>query len=315
MIKTITFVFNYAYIKDLNRLMIDIEIMQDASEIIHYDSPDTPYAIQARLLSQYTDMKALCHWHPDMECIHVFEGEMFYDVNGEKILLTAGDSIIVNSQQLHFGYSNQNRECRFAVILFHPGLFQSNVHNYQKNVYPVIHSSGITHWFFPKDHPAAGEITKVLLEIFAQHKKRPEDVDCLLIGLFHCLWHTIYQHSNQSLHDDNIQESPDVKLQKQMVSYVYDHYSENVGLEDIAAAANISRSKCCKIFQQYLQQSPVAFLNAYRMEISCNLLRNTSYSITEIALSCGYNHLSYFSKIFLQKFGCTPNQYRKKPLV
>ena len=81
-------------------------------------------------------------------------------------------------------------------------------------------------------------------------------------------------------------------------SISFDYAQSLYDMEDIAAAANISRSKCCKIFQQYLQQSPVAFLNAYRMEISCNLLRNTSYSITEIALSCGYNHLSYFSKMF-----------------
>ena len=49
--------------------MIDIEIMQDASEIIHYDSNKLPYAIQERLLSQFTGHKALCHWHPDIECI------------------------------------------------------------------------------------------------------------------------------------------------------------------------------------------------------------------------------------------------------
>ena len=87
---------------------------------------------------------------------------------------------------------------------------------------------------------------------------------------------------------------------------------DNIDLEDIAAAGNISRSKCCQIFKKYMQQSPVAYLNAYRMELSCNLLKTTSYSITSIATSCGYNHLSYFSKIFLKKFGCTPMEYRKK---
>ena len=53
--------------------MIDIEIMQDASEIIHYDSNKLPYAIQERLLSQFTGHKALCHWHPDIECIRIYE--------------------------------------------------------------------------------------------------------------------------------------------------------------------------------------------------------------------------------------------------
>ena len=74
--------------------MIDIEIMQDASEIIHYDSNKLPYAIQERLLSQFTGHKALCHWHPDIECIRIYEGSMNYEINGEQILLRAGDIIL-----------------------------------------------------------------------------------------------------------------------------------------------------------------------------------------------------------------------------
>lgn len=88
-----------------------------------------------------------------------------------------------------------------------------------------------------------------------------------------------------------------------MITYITLHYYDNIDLEDIAAAGNISRSKCCQIFKKYMQQSPVAYLNAYRMELSCNLLKTTSYSITSIATSCGYNHLSYFSKIFLKNLG------------
>lgn len=101
-------------------------------------------------------------------------------------------------------------------------------------------------------------------------------------------------------------------FKKKMITYITLHYYDNIDLEDIAASGNISRSKCCQIFKKYMQQSPVAYLNAYRMELSCNLLKTTSYSITSIATSCGYNHLSYFSRIFLKKFGCTPMEYRKK---
>lgn len=291
--------------------MINIEIMQDAMEVAHHDSPNIPYAIQERQLSQFTDMRALCHWHPDIECIHIFEGEMYYDINGSEILLQAGDSIIVNSHQLHFGYSHQNRECNFAVILFHPDLLKSNIYHYQKNVQPIIQSTGLTYWLFHREHPDSPLMTDILQNIYSLREKTTDEMDCLLIGLLHCLWHFIYHNSDASLCHYPVQENQDITLQKQMVAYIYDHYSDNIKLEDIAAAGNISRSKCCRIFQQYLQQSPVSFLNSYRMEISCNLLRNTSYSITDIALSCGYNHLSYFSKMFFQKYKCTPFQYRK----
>lgn len=289
--------------------MIDIEIMQDASEIIHYDTQEIPYAIQARRLSQFTDMRALCHWHEDIECIYVFEGRMNYDINGRKVLLETGDSIVVNSHQLHFGYDCEQQECVFAVILFHPDILNSNLHVYQKMVSPIITSSAEPYWHFRKGHADSLEIARLLQQIFSLREDANHS-QYLLLGLFHCLWHNIYCYSDHALYKHTVSEHPDIRLQKQMVSYVHQHYSENIELEDIASSSNISRSKCCKIFQKYLRQSPVSFLNAYRMEIAGNLLKDTSFSITQIAISCGYNHPSYFSKMFMRRFGCTPRQYR-----
>ena len=90
------------------------------------------------------------------------------------------------------------------------------------------------------------------------------------------------------------------------------HYSEKVTLNDLAAFAHISRSKCCRIFKHYLQQSPIDFLNAYRLKVSCSLLASTNKTITEIAFACGFNHLSYYSKYFAESYGCTPREYRKR---
>lgn len=108
------------------------------------------------------------------------------------------------------------------------------------------------------------------------------------------------------------QMKDDLKLQNDMVSFLYQHYNEKITLEEIAAAGHISRSKCCRIFKHYLQQSPISFLNTYRLKVSCNLLDSTDKSITEIAFACGFNHLSYFSKNFYNHYGCTPREYREK---
>ena len=179
--------------------MIDIEIMQDASEIIHYDSNKLPYAIQERLLSQFTGHKALCHWHPDIECIRIYEGSMNYEINGEQILLRAGDIIIVNSGQLHYGYANGEEDCKFCVELLHPNIFKSNLHIYQESVYPIVHSSSISYWLFHWSDADYQQIVSLVDQIFAARMQHEDSVLCLLNGLFHCLWHCIYQHSTQEL--------------------------------------------------------------------------------------------------------------------
>ena len=103
---------------------------------------------------------------------------------------------------------------------------------------------------------------------------------------------------------------PDVEIQKEMAAYIGGNYGRKLTLEDIAAAGHVSRSKCCQIFRRFMGQTPIEYLNTYRLKLSRNLLIETDKSVTEIALACGFNHLSYFSRIFYRTFGATPIEYR-----
>ena len=55
----------------------------------------------------------------------VFSGEMQYNVNGEILTLQAGEGLVVSSRQLHYGFSDEHRECDFLCVLLHPLLFCS----------------------------------------------------------------------------------------------------------------------------------------------------------------------------------------------
>ena len=59
----------------------------------------------------------------------------------------------------------------------------------------------------------------------------------------------------------------------------------------------------------------IDFLNHYRLEVSCHLLNTTKMSIAEICTACGFNHQSYYSKIFLRTYHCTPRDFRKRAEV
>lgn len=61
---------------------INVDVMQDASEIVRYDETGIPLYIQTGELSRYPDRKALCHWHDDLEFIKIIDGEMNYYING-----------------------------------------------------------------------------------------------------------------------------------------------------------------------------------------------------------------------------------------
>lgn len=95
-----------------------------------------------------------------------------------------------------------------------------------------------------------------------------------------------------------VSQDPDLLIQRDMVSYIYSHYSESINLEEIAAAGKVCRNKCCQIFRRYLCQSPIDFLNHYRLEVSCHLLNTTKMSIAEICTARGFQS----SELLFQNF-------------
>ena len=129
------------------------KVMQDASEIVRYDEVGIPLYIREGLLSSYPDHRALCHWHEDIEWVQIRSGQMNYYLNGKRILLSAGEAIIVNSRQMHYGYSENGQECDFICILCHPKIFITNSVLYQSYITPVLSNPALEYLHLKPENP------------------------------------------------------------------------------------------------------------------------------------------------------------------
>lgn len=288
--------------------MVDIKINNDSSEIISYDEAGVPIYIREGYLSSYPNYHALCHWHEDIEFIYVLDGCMDYYVNGENVLLEKGDSIVINSGRLHYGYSNLEKECHFYCIILHPSLITTNKVLVKKYISAITQNGRKDYILFHDDK----NISELLKAIYNLKINPSSSYELDVIGLFHVLWKKIYDFMIKESNINDVNSNTELASQRAMVSYIYQNYSNNISLNDIASSGNICRSKCCQIFKKYIGQSPMDFVNSYRLEVSQHLLLTTSRSITDICTVCGFNHLSYFTKQFQVKYGCTPRDYRKR---
>ena len=289
------------------------KVMQDASEIVRYDEVGIPLYIREGLLSSYPDHRALCHWHEDIEWVQIRSGQMNYYINGKRVLLNAGEAIIVNSRQMHYGYSENGQECDFICILCHPKILTANSVLYQSYITPVLSNPALEYLHLKPENPEDTEALQTLPEILRLKKEQPTAYEIEAAALLSLLWCRLLR-THPMMPDGNtaVSQDPDLLIQRDMVSYIYSHYSESINLEEIAAAGKVCRNKCCQIFRRYLCQSPIDFLNHYRLEVSCHLLNTTKMSIAEICTACGFNHQSYYSKIFLRTYHCTPRDFRKR---
>ena len=238
---------------------------------------------------------------------------MNYYINGKRVLLNAGEAIIVNSRQMHYGYSENGQECDFICILCHPKILTANSVLYQSYITPVLSNPALEYLHLKPENPEDAKALQILPEILRLKKEQPVAYEIEAAALLSLLWCRLLR-THPMMPDGNtaVSQDPDLLIQRDMVSYIYSHYSESINLEEIAAAGKVCRNKCCQIFRRYLCQSPIDFLNHYRLEVSCHLLNTTKMSIAEICTACGFNHQSYYSKIFLRTYHCTPRDFRKR---
>lgn len=289
------------------------KIMRDASEIVRYDEVGIPLSIGEGLLSAYPNHRALCHWHEDIEWVYIRSGQMNYYMNGKRVLLNTGEALMVNSRQMHYGYSENGQDCDFIRILCHPKIFITNSVLYQSYIAPVLSNPSLEYLHLKPEFPEDAEALQLLPEILRIKKEHPAAYEIEAAALLSLLWcRLLRSHPMMPNEAAAKPKEPDLLVQRDMVSYIYSHYSESINLDEIAAAGKVCRNKCCQIFRRYLNQSPIDFLNHYRLEVSCHLLNNTKLSIAEICTACGFNHQSYYSKIFLRTYSCSPRDFRKR---
>ena len=289
------------------------KIMRNASEIVRYDEVGIPLSIREGLLSAYPNHRALCHWHEDIEWVYIRSGQMNYYMNGKRVLLNTGEALMVNSRQMHYGYSENGQDCDFIRILCHPKIFITNSVLYQSYIAPVLSNPSLEYLHLKPEFPEDAEALQLLPEILRIKKEHPAAYEIEAAALLSLLWcRLLRSHPMMPNEAAAKPKEPDLLVQRDMVSYIYSHYSESINLDEIAAAGKVCRNKCCQIFRRYLNQSPIDFLNHYRLEVSCHLLNNTKLSIAEICTACGFYHQSYYSKIFLRTYSCSPRDFRKR---
>jgi len=87
-------------------------------------------------------------------------------------------------------------------------------------------------------------------------------------------------------------------------------YFEPLGVEDMAAAAGLSKAHFSRQFRGAFGESPHAYLLTRRLERAASLLRNTDRSVADICLSVGLRSIGSFTTSFSRTFGISPSAYR-----
>lgn len=100
---------------------------------------------------------------------------------------------------------------------------------------------------------------------------------------------------------------------RRAVSFVFANYREPVRLAGLLRLSGMSRATFARQFRRHAGKSFSTFLNQVRLQAVCRALRDTPDPVSSIALSHGFNQLSFFNRLFRREFGLSPTAYRAAP--
>jgi AraC-like DNA-binding protein len=95
-------------------------------------------------------------------------------------------------------------------------------------------------------------------------------------------------------------------------AFIHDHLAENLSLEAVANAVNVSLFHFCKLFKKATGLTFTDFVNHARVEKARRMLMRPSCRITEVAYDVGFQSLSHFNRSFRRITSESPTEFRSR---
>lgn len=280
----------------------------DGSEIVNYDDPNFPSYIYNGWVAPKVTWERVPHYHEDIEIVTVKEGSMAYSVNGKTLMLNAGDTIVVNSNQIHYSMCINDEAAKYVIFIAHPGILANSVAVEMQAIRPITDNPDIPYLRFRY----INQYTETIRELMLGMPDIRHD-PFAITKQFYQIWDIIRKQA-ETLGATTEEGVSDPRMQsfKAMMHFISTSYQEQISLEDIASSGNISKSLCNTLFHQYVGESPINYLMHLRARKVAELLRSGNKSMSEIASLTGFSGVSYMSETFKKFFEQTPRDYRKQ---
>jgi AraC-like DNA-binding protein len=268
-------------------------------------TPDFPIAFY-HVEASHSYYQMPYHWHPEYEIIRIIEGSFQFTVDGHLLIAKKNDILFIQSGTLHGGIPDN---CIYECIVFDMKLLLGNNKLCNRQIQQLMRHEISIPLKLPEE---PSYLKQTIDELFISMSNKKTGYEFIVQGTLYKMLGIIFEARLVYANSFSQPASPgQIKRFKDVINYIENHYFEQISLEDMSRIADLSPRYFCRFFRKMTQSTPTEYLNYYRIECACDQLVRMQCSITEVALNCGFNDISYFIKAFHRAKGVTPKQYRE----
>ncbi len=255
------------------------------------------------LFSQTTYLEQ-AHHHIEYEIFYIDEGSVTFGIEDSVTTATAGDVIFMHPGTNHYVQKIEGIEYHYYAMVFDSSVLGAE----REPVRNTLDRIRVSRFIKLTD-----EILKKMRDAakYSQRKLFGHELFVKSV-LFDIIAYILTTNQYVEISKNTMAEkSHNLNAIDVTLSYIREHYRENISLDDILKITSYSKSHFIRLFKKNIGMNLTDYINKYRIEKSCLDLIYTSKNITEIATENGFNTVQYFSKTFKNYMNCTPKQYQK----
>ncbi len=244
-------------------------------------------------------MRDYTHWHENIEILFFTEGRGDVLANFVSYPVEKNDVFVVNSQDFHMVESDEF--VKYYCFIIDSDFCSSNgVNTNELRFRQLIH-----------DNPRLIDCCNKLAEVFDSENDEFKEVKVKhsVLSLLIALLDFIDNEPQKSL-----PENANLSNVKLAIKYIKDHFSEKLTVEEIAEQAGLSRAYFSRKFKEITTFTLVNYINLVRCQNACKMLRTGKYKINEVAIDCGFENMSYFTRTYKRLMGIAPSSERPDSL-
>ena len=249
------------------------------------------------------------HSHDYVEMVYMCSGETVHRVNGQEIRLRQGELLMLG-QNARQSIAPAGEHDIAVNIIVRPEFFSGTLPFLGEEETPLRrfiiscltgeNEAGYLLFHVAELLPVQNLIENLLYTLMEETPNK-RGIHQLTMGL---LFSQLLNHT-EALQFESAEEN----IILSVLRYVEENYKDG-SLTEAAAMPHYELTSLSRLIRQKTGKNYTELLQEKRLSQAAWLLRNTDRRVNEIAVSVGYENISYFHRLFAARFGCSPKKYR-----
>lgn len=260
-----------------------------------------------RFISFVPTEKYFEHQHHRIEINYVKKGSCIIQLQDESINFKENELMIICPDVMH-SFQAGNDGCTLMQLEFLPEVFEDFTNVLAVNDWDVFTPLSL----FSSSNSVIKIINNVRImraiqRIVTELNTKKSYFDYLVLMYYAELLILIYRHMDEAYLP--IGSNP---AMAKAIQFIRENFKRDISIKQVANEVQISERYLRKVFGEYLNLSPIEYLNQIRINHAIELLRISELSIKEICYECGFQSPQYFSRVFKKQVGVNPRKINHK---